>query len=137
MPLVLDTSLTLAWLLPDETNDAADAVLNPAISNRDVILAPSLWRYETSNAIVSARRRGRLTDAQVTQAIDILDALNVETPERPPARAALVAASLRTGLSAYDASYLVLAETAGCPLATLDAKLAQAARDSGVEVLPG
>ncbi|WEG08598.1 type II toxin-antitoxin system VapC family toxin [Microbacterium horticulturae] len=137
MPLVLDTSLTLAWLLPDEASDAAEAVLSQALTGREALLAPSLWLYGTANALVSARRRGRLTDAQVTQTVELLEALDVQTPERPAARAVLVATSLRTGLSAYDASYLVLAETSGCPLATLDAKLAQAARDSGVEVLGG
>jgi predicted nucleic acid-binding protein len=38
-------------------------------------------------------------------------------------------------LSSYDASYLELAARLGLPLATLDGRLAQAARDEGVPAL--
>ncbi len=40
-----------------------------------------------------------------------------------------------TGLTFYDASYLVLSEKLGLPLATSDRGLLQAARDSGVETV--
>lgn len=43
----------------------------------------------------------------------------------------------RHGLSAHDASYLLLAERHAAPLATLDRTLATAAGAAGVEVLFG
>ena len=42
---------------------------------------------------------------------------------------------LRDRLSAYDAVYVALAEQLGSALATVDAGLAAAARDVGIEVL--
>ena len=41
------------------------------------------------------------------------------------------------GLTAYDASYLLLAQKLGCPLATLDKDLRLAANNCGVEVAQG
>ena len=38
------------------------------------------------------------------------------------------------GLSAYDATYLLLAQKLGCPLATLDKDLRRAAKHCGVEI---
>ena len=38
------------------------------------------------------------------------------------------------GLSAYDATYLILAKKLGCPLATLDKDLRRAAKNCGVAI---
>jgi len=40
------------------------------------------------------------------------------------------------GLSAYDSAYLELAQRRGLGLATLDRRLAQAARGAGVNLIP-
>ena len=49
--------------------------------------------------------------------------------------AALIALARSTGLSAYDATYLLLAIGEGLPLATLDQRLADAAIREGVPVV--
>ena len=49
--------------------------------------------------------------------------------------AAVLAAGRHHGLTAYDATYLVLAERSGIPLATLDTDLRTAAQAAGVSVL--
>ena len=41
-----------------------------------------------------------------------------------------------TGLTVYDATYLELAQRRRLPLATLDAALAKAAAENGVELAP-
>jgi len=43
--------------------------------------------------------------------------------------------AVRHALSSYDAAYLELALRKNAPLATLDAGLARAARDAGVELI--
>ena len=48
---------------------------------------------------------------------------------------AVLAVAMAHGLTAYDAAYLALAQEHGLPLATLDQKLAQAARHEGVALL--
>ncbi|NBS78166.1 MAG: PIN domain-containing protein, partial [Betaproteobacteria bacterium] len=47
---------------------------------------------------------------------------------------ALAITAFEEGLSAYDATYLLLAKKLGCPLATLDKDLRRAAKKCGVEI---
>ena len=49
----------------------------------------------------------------------------------------LLVAARRHGISAYDATYLPVAERLGAPLATLDAHLARAATSAGVALVSG
>jgi predicted nucleic acid-binding protein len=60
----------------------------------------------------------------------------VEFEPHPADQPALAAAALRHGLTAYDATCLVLAERTGSALASLDEQLGQAARTAGVPLLP-
>lgn len=136
MAIVVDTAVTLAWCLPDERSADADRILEQLVASGEPMLAPRLWVEETANVIVSAQRRGRLSDAQAQQSVKLLASLPVEFDANPPDQGALVAAAARHGLSAYDATYLLLAERTGSSLATLDERLAAAARAAGLVVLP-
>lgn len=136
MRVIVDTSIALAWLLPDESSLAADAVLERITASATSMLAPALWIEETANALLTAHRRGRLNEAQLIRALELISGIPVEFPAQPPDRSALVTTALRTGLSAYDATYLLLAERTGSALATLDARLADAARAAGIDVWP-
>lgn len=130
MPVVVDASVTMAWCFEDEASPDADAVLDTLV--HDTAVVPALWSIEVANVLIVAQRKGRLTEAQAVRFLDLLAQLPVDVDTSPPDRAALVEAGLRHGLSAYDASYLLLAERLGAPLATLDAPLSQACRDAGV-----
>ena len=46
----------------------------------------------------------------------------------------LAITAFEEGLSAYDATYLLLAQKLGCPLATLDKDLRRVAKKYGVEI---
>ncbi|WP_296192170.1 type II toxin-antitoxin system VapC family toxin [uncultured Microbacterium sp.] len=134
MSVIVDSSMTLAWILPDESSSAADAVLDRIRAENRAMLAPELWITETANALVSAHRRGRLTESAATRVVEVLGRLPVEIDKRSIDRAALVATALRSGLSAYDSTYLLLAARTGSALATLDRRLSDAAGAIGVEV---
>lgn len=136
MAIVIDASIALAWCLPDERSADADRVLDQLVESGQAMLVPRLWVQETANAIVSALRRGRLTEAQAQRCVDLIAGLAVEFDGTPADQAALVAASIGNGLSAYDATYLLLAERSGSPLASLDQRLVDTARAAGVAILP-
>lgn len=130
---VIDSSVALALVLPDEHSDRAEALIRSRVRPR--LIVPPLWLYETTYALVAAVRRRRLPEASVQEARDLLDALDVEMDARTDLALArsLQAMALATGLSAYDAAYLELAERrAPARLATLDERLARAARARGI-----
>ena len=134
MTFVVDTSITLAWCFADERTPATDRILDRLES--ETALAPGLWVLETTNALLTAQHRGRITEAQALRASALLDTLPIEVEVGTAPRHALLAISALHGLSAYDSAYLLLAEQRGVPLATLDKALARAAKKAGVPTLP-
>jgi predicted nucleic acid-binding protein len=134
---VIDSSVALALVLTDERSTRAEALLRAR--RRPHLIAPPLWIYETANALAVAVRRRRLPEAALSEACDLLDALEVDIDGRVDRALGrtLQALGLATGLSGYDAAYLELAERrAPARLATLDDRLARVAAARGIRGLP-
>lgn len=126
--LVLDCSVTLAWVMPDETSPYADVVLETLKTGYAIV--PPLWVQEVANVLLVAVRRGRLDKGKALEFVSYLDMLDIRVSEETPDMAVmqwLIEFGLEHGLSSYDASYLLLAITEGLPLATLDKRLADVA----------
>lgn len=123
--LVVDASVAAAWILPDEHSDDAEA-LKIEIAERSM-LVPALWWAETRNLLVMAERRGRINEVLTAQALAQLARLPIAFDDEPEEVALLTLARAHT-LSVYDALYLELARRKGASLATLDKRLAEAAR---------
>ncbi len=136
MSFVLDNSVALAWLLPDEGNDAVDALADRLV--RAPAHVPAIWQLEVTNALLVALRRERITDADVDRLIEVLSALPIEVDRDwdDGCLPRVLVLARRFGLTSYDASYLELAERRGLPLATLDARLGKACRTLKLHVLP-
>lgn len=132
---VVDTSIALAWGLPDERSPVADRFWGEVQSGARLHVPP-LWWYECANALVVARRRERITEAQAAKLGELFSSLPLTTSERPLGdditRLRLQAEA--SGLSAYDAVYIDLARRLRAGLVTLDERLADAARAEGIEV---
>ena len=131
---VLDASVTLAWGFEDEANSYTDGVLEALA--RAQALTPLIWPMEVGNALLSAERRGRLTQAETVQFLTLVQQLPIVVEAEAPERflGEVLALAREQGLSTYDASYLDLAMRLGLPLATQDEGLRQAAARSGVKV---
>ena len=80
MAYVVDPSVALAWLLPDETNARADAV-RVAVENGADAWIPAHWWLEIGNGLLMAERRGRITANLVAQALSLVNALPFEEDE--------------------------------------------------------
>lgn len=135
MSLVLDCSVTLAWLLPDEDAQPAQAVLDRVVASRAWV--PSLWRLEVANSLQSAVRRKRIDAAFRDASLADLDLLNIQT-DRDTDRFAWnetlhLADTCR--LTVYDAAYLELARRLSLPLASQDEPLRSAAAKCKVPLL--
>ena len=133
---VIDASVALAWCFDDEATEATRTLLDRFEDERAEV--PSLWHLELANALAMGERKGRITPAQASEFIALIDALPIVIDERTPnfALSSVLELSRRQQLSAYDASYLELAMRRGIPLATKDDDLARAANHMGVTLLP-
>lgn len=137
MSLVLDCSVTLAWIYSDETVPAVAHVFDKVADNGAVV--PSLWRLEVANSLTVAARRRRIDAEFGRAALADLARLNIavdpETDLRAWAATLELADTFR--LTAYDAAYLELAQRRGLPLATLDGELRASGAKLGISVLGG
>ena len=127
MSLVLDSSVTLAWVYSAETTEAISDVLARVIESGAWV--PALWRLEIANVLDMGVRKGR-TDAAFRDAAlaDLaLLPISVDPETDRHAWGATVKLAARHRLTLYDAAYLELARRRSLPLATLDAELRVAA----------
>jgi predicted nucleic acid-binding protein len=134
--IVIDASMTTAWLLAEKAFSASTALLESLSS--EACLAPPHWATEVGNAIRKAVRTRRILSEDVPLLFEILRTLNISIA--PPFSLtdveSLVQLALDHGLSVYDAAYVRLAAEHQVPLATLDDAMKRAAHKLGVAVLP-
>lgn len=128
---VLDASTAAAWLLPEEYSETAERLI-AGISVPCPV--PNLFWHEARSILISAERRKRIAAGQALNAMARLRRLPLDDAGAGQDGSVLELASAHA-LSAYDAAYLDLAARQSLPLATLDRKLASAARAEKVPVL--
>lgn len=136
MAFVLDASIALSWVMPDEQTDRTDALFDTL--REETAFAPPIWSLETGNALCNALRRGRITETVVwrlagellAMPIEIVPAGRAESLKRP------LQVAIQCQISIYDATYLELAQRRQLPLATLDLRLRKACSELNVPVLP-
>lgn len=132
--LVIDASVVIASLLPDEAYRAASLrILKEFLSGNLELLTIPLLRFEITNALWKAISRGRtkLNDAQA--ALREFEAFSL--PEREAVTQEILRIAYAYNRSAYDAAYLALAESEQVPLVTADKHLYNAMKDGSSLVL--
>ena len=133
---ILDCSVAAAWCFEDEASDITDNLLERVRDYGAVV--PSLWLLEITNVLLQAERRGRIATKDVTTQLELLRILPIsfEHTNQVEIFSSTMALARAEQLTSYDATYLELAIRLDLPLATLDKKLVQAARNTNIEVLP-
>ena len=132
--LVLDASAALKLLRDEPGRDEVLEHLRAAVLAGQPILVPALFWLEIVNVLAF---RYRYPPEAIVEAIYELEQVGVTTADvGRPGVLAVVDAIGRTGLTAYDAAYLVLAESSGARLLTADVRLATAAADRAILVRP-
>lgn len=131
---VLDASFTFQWLFKDEASPEGFAALAQVKAGGTVV--PALWFVEITNGLGMAERRGRMSRSEIHEALRLLRSLRLDVDE--PASLAWSEPVLDLmrmhRLTAYDTTYLDLAQRRGLPLATKDQALRVAARATGVSL---
>ena len=129
--LVVDASVAVAITLQEPRHEQALSVLRERRARGGKLLVPAFFWLEVVNVLV---RRYRQPPGRVLEMIVDLENLALESValDRPHLLLSIDAME-RGSLSAYDAAYLALAESADAQLLTVDRRLAGAA---GSRALP-
>ncbi len=135
MSLVLDSSITVAWLYREEATKSVDDIFEYLIETGAWV--PALWHLEVANVLqIGIRRKRHGTDFRDRVLSDFSDfPIHVDPETHRQAWGTTSRLAERHGLTLYDAAYLELALRRGLPLATLDEDLRAAAASDGVELL--
>lgn len=129
-PFALDCSLTMAWCFEDEATPYSESVLE-ALAKSEAIVPP-VWCLEVANVLLVGERKKRLTPAQSTRFVELLQGLPIALDADVRPLGDLLGLAREQRLTSYDASYLDLAVRTGLPLASLDGDLLAAADRYGV-----
>jgi predicted nucleic acid-binding protein len=120
-PLVADASVLAAALFKEQGRDEARALLHSRSLH-----APYLLDFEIANVSMKKLRHDGLSAEAVAEALRAFRRFPIERHAVDMEQMTVLAQ--RYGLTAYDAAYLCIADELAAPLATLDDKLAGAAR---------
>lgn len=120
MTLVVDASVALKWVIPEDRDEAAKALLS------ETMVAPELWLLEIANAIWKRSRRGEFPPST---AAELLQIMMVAPVRRTPIELDLAAALQLAGdlqHPVYDCLYLAAALREDTVVVTDDARFVRA-----------
>lgn len=121
---VVDASVILKWYLSDEEySQKAIGLLDKYISNKLDFVAPSLLEYEVMNGLIIAQKRGRVEEEKILTAIDGFVNLEIKLKNLSSLYQRVIHYCKVYNFSAYDASYLSVAEEQGVSMITADERL--------------
>ncbi|PSL02796.1 putative nucleic acid-binding protein [Haloactinopolyspora alba] len=123
--IVVDASVMVAALA--DSSPSGDASRSRLTEDPHWV-APTHMPIEVLRALAKHARCGDISSAAAEEHADTLASAQIDYSAPTPA-ALLRIWALRHNISAYDAAYVVLAETFDVPLLTHDKRLARAAHD--------
>lgn len=119
--IVLDASAAVEWLLQTPTGRHIEIRI---YSRNETLHAPHLLDLEVTQVFRRLVRQGTVSVSRADEALQ--DLLDLRLNRYPHSLLLSQIWQLRHNFSAYDAAYLVLAESLGAPLITCDGNLASA-----------
>jgi predicted nucleic acid-binding protein len=70
MNFVFDCSIAMAWCFEDKGTELTDSLLERLAQGSAKV--PSIWSVEVANVLVISERKGRTTQAKITQFLGLL-----------------------------------------------------------------
>ena len=131
--VVIDCTVAAAWLMPADARSTANQMLEAA--PKTCFVLPVLFKLELANLLCNAMRLKQVDPALLSQLAREVQALPMRFESLSLSFDALLAGAVHHDLTPDDYIYLELAKRLNLPLATLDTKLARAAKAAGVIVL--
>lgn len=119
---VIDASVVLAWLLPDEMyKPPANRILTSFGQKTIDLVAPTILLYEILNGITASLLRKRIDTLFSEKLLFSYQSLEILLKE--PDEKHILEVSAETSLSSHDSAYISLALQKNKPLITADKKL--------------
>lgn len=105
--LVLDTSVAMAWYLPESFSTEARRWQRLLLEGEIAFMVPGLHYWQVANVLRTYVVRGEIDASLATE----IHALHLEAPlmMKEPDRAEVLATALRFSSTAYDAVFIALA----------------------------
>lgn len=116
--VVIDASIALAFLLPDEREIKVDVLFKALTEGKTKIFIPKLFYFEVANGLRSAVIRKRISSQLAKKLLENLVKLRLEEKGINWVKTFQIA--LEKNVSFYDASYLAIARKGKIPLLSLD-----------------
>jgi predicted nucleic acid-binding protein len=125
--IVLDASVILKWLLPEEGRDIALSFLDKHINDQEEVAIPELLYYEVGNILAVKTKLPEEAIIEVMRYLFDLE-LSAFTLGQQEYLEAMRLSRLYE-VSIYNASYVVLARSLGASFITADERLARKMKD--------
>jgi len=131
--VVIDASVVIKWFVKEKDRERALMLREKHVKGGTLLSAPCLLAYEVCNAL---RHNPDFIEEDVKKAVKSLFELHIEfAPPTIDNMNLAVENAFRHGITAYDASYLSLAETENCPFVTADEKLYERLKENPLAML--
>jgi predicted nucleic acid-binding protein len=116
--LVLDTSVAVAWYLPESFSLAARRWRERLLKGRLELVVPLLHYWEFANVLRTYVRRSDIASSLATEIYDLHLQAPLELHE--PDRSVVLEVALAFDATAYDAVYIALSKSLDIPLLTAE-----------------
>ena len=130
MDLVIDTSVAVATIFPDERYHSMSIAVLERLRNHSGAV-PSLFWSEVRSVLVKAERKGRVSPRSSQAYVRQLRRLRL-TIDTDQVDSDVFSLASKHGLTGYDAEYLETAIRRNARLATFDKRLSLAAKREGL-----
>ncbi len=122
--VVVDASVAMAWLNPDEeVVEEVNRLFEKSVSGEINFAAPAILRYEIWNGLRNMVLRKRMESRFIPEVLDRFGSLQISFFDQENDGGRIMETAVREGLTAYDCSYLILARDLNCDLISNDKKL--------------
>jgi predicted nucleic acid-binding protein len=123
MTIVIDASVALKWVLPEDNSDLAEAL------RAENLIAPPLWLMESANALWRNVRIGKISASDAARLLNELSAAPIAVSHKEGDVTEAFDLAVRLAHPIYDCLYIALAQREKTYVVTADRRLADLANN--------
>lgn len=135
--IVVDASVCLKWVFNEEDSDSARQLLKEYENGTLLLMAPSLWEYEITNALTTAVRRKKISSKKSELFLQLFMQATPQIISISQHLGKVLENARNYDLSGYDSAYVTLAKESGSLLISSDRRLVEKVGNPKIAVLLG